>query len=350
MSSVEHLLIVYRKTNVLMVFRLLNSIVLLGIILLVRFCHGTFITYMVLYLLAEAVFTLWIYWQVNKSTSHFTISFDQSLIKTIFAFSIPIGLASMIGTINIELDKLVITSFFSTEELAIYTNASRELPVTMIATSLTAVLLPQMVRLLHNDQKREAVELLKSATTISFSIICFISVACFVFAPEVMTVFYSKKYLDGVAVFRVYSLVLMLKCTYFGMMLNASGKTKFIMYSSIGSLILNVIFNYIFYFTYGFIGPAIATLASSWIMQMVQLFYTGKICNIKMRDIFPWKNTALLFLLNISIGGVIGILHGLVSNYVNAVVSAILLGVMWFAVTGLILYKPIMKQWKILNA
>lgn len=350
MSSVENLLIVYRKTNVLMMFRVLNSLTLLVIILLVKICEGTFATYMVLYLLVEVVFTLWVYWQVNKNASHFKISLDKSLIKTIFVFSIPIGMASMIGTINIELDKLVITSFFSTEELAIYTNASRELPVTIVATSLTSVLLPQMVRLLHNDKKREAVKLWKSATTISFSIICFISIACFVFAPEVITVLYSEKYLNGVSVFRVYSLVLLLRCTYFGMMLNASGKTKFIMYSSVGSLVLNVILNYIMYFSCGFIGPAIATFASSWIMQMIQLFYTGKVCNIRMRDIFPWRSIALLLLLNISIGSLFGIFHRFMSNDMNPVISAFMLGVLWFAAVGMILYKPIMKQWKILNA
>lgn len=349
MSSVENLLIVYHKTNTLIIYRVLNSATLLGIILLVQICEGTFSTYMISYLLVEVFFTVWVYGLVNKITHNFKALFDKSLIKTIFTFSIPIGIASMVGTINIELDKLMITTFFSTEKLAIYTNASKELPVTIIATSLTAVLLPQMVRLLHNDKKEEAVELWKSATTIAFSIICFVAIACFAFAPEVITVLYSEKYLEGTSVFRIYTLVLLLRCTYFGMMLNASGKTKFIMYSSIASLALNAVLNYILYCICGFIGPAIATLLSSLIMSMIQLFYTGKICNIRMGDIFPWKNVALLLMLNISIGAVFGILHRFVCNYINSVVSAFIMGGLWFVVMGLILYKPIMKQWKILN-
>lgn len=349
MSSVENLLIVYHKTNILIIYRVLNSATLLGIILLVQICEGTFSTYMISYLLVEVFFTVWIYWLVNKITYNFKALFDKSLIKTIFTFSIPIGIASMVGTINIELDKLMITTFFSTEKLAIYTNASKELPVTIIATSLTAVLLPQVVRLLHNDKKEEAVELWKSATTIAFSIICFVAIACFVFAPEVITVLYSEKYLEGTSVFRIYTLVLLLRCTYFGMMLNASGKTKFIMYSSIASLALNAVLNYILYCICGFIGPAIATLLSSLIMSMIQLFYTGKICDIRMRDIFPWKNVALLLMLNISIGAVFGISHRFVCNYIDSIVAAFIMGGLWFVVMGLILYKPIMKQWKILN-
>ncbi len=349
MSSVENLLIVYHRTNILIIYRVANSIALLGIILLVQLCGGTFTVYMVLYLVVEASFTIWTYWQVTRNASHFKPRLDKSLIKTIFTFSVPIGIASMIGTINIELDKLVITSFFSTEELAVYTNASKELPVTVISTSLTAVLLPQMVKLLHSDKKKEAVDLWKSATTISFAIICFIAAACFVFAPEVITVLYSEKYLGGVAVFRVYCLVLLLRCTYFGMLLNATGETRFILYSSIGSLLLNVVLNYILYYFFGFIGPALATFLSSLIMSIVQLIYSSKVSEISFSNVYPWKNTFLLLALNISVGTIAFLLHKFNCGFINPVISAIVLGIVWGLIMVIVLYKPLLKQWKMLN-
>lgn len=349
MSSVENFLIVYHKANILMIYRIMNSVALLGIILLVQFCKGSFITYMVLYLSVEAAFTLWIYWLVKINTSQFKPSLNKSLIKTIFVFSIPIGIASMIGTINIELDKLVITSFFTTEELAIYTNASKELPVTVISTSITAVLLPQMVRLLHDEKKEEAVRLWNSATTLSFAIICFISAVCIVFAPEVITVLYSEKYLGGINVFRIYSLTLLLKCTYFGMLLNASGKTRFILYSSIGSLVLNAVLNYIFYYIFGFIGPAIATFLSSLIMSIFQLFYSGKICGVCFKDIFPWKNACFLMFLNLGSGAIIFLLHKFLVGYISSILSAVILGIVWLGIMIIILHKPLLKQWKLLN-
>lgn len=349
MSSVDHLLIVYHKTNTLMMYRVANSVVLLGIILLVQLCGGTFTIYMVLYLMAEMIFTLWTYWQVIRNTSHFKPGLNRDFIKTIFDFSIPIGIASMIGTINIELDKLVITSFFSTEDLAIYTNASKELPVTVISTSLTAILLPQMVRLLRDDKKKEAVGLWKSATTISFAIICFIAAGCIVFAPEVITVLYSEKYLSGVPVFRVYCLVLLLRCTYFGMMLNATGKTKFILYSSLGSLLLNVVLNYLLYFIFGFIGPAVATLISSLVMQIIQLLYTAIICKIKFSSVFPWVNTLRILMLNSGLGVFFLLLHNCSKSFIEPILSAIFWGVLWMGVEILILFIPIKKQWQYLN-
>lgn len=348
-ASIENVLIIYNKTKLIIFFRISNSLCLLGIILLVQVMSWTFNIYMFLYLVIEVIFTLLTYLIVKNLVSRIKFLIKPMLIKQIFAFSIPIGLASMIGTINIELDKIVIGSMLGTKELAVYTNASKELPVTIIASSITAVLLPQMVKFLHVNKVEKAVELWKSAVTISFSIICFLSFACFVFAPEVITILYSKKYLSGVDVFRIYCIVLLLKCTYFGMLLNAVGKTRFILYSSICSLILNLIFNYIFFYLFGFIGPALATFASTLIMQLFQLFYSAKVCKISFRKIFPWKNCFLLILLNIFIGIFFYILNNYLINYINSILSSIILGIMWTIILLIILYKPLMKEWNNLN-
>ncbi len=351
MSSVEHLLIVCKKTNVLMIYRIVNSAALLCIILLVQLFGGTFTTYMILYLATEVIFTLWTYWQMLKCTSHFKISFNKNLIKTIFTYSIPIGVASMIGTVNIELDKLMITGFFSTEKLAVYTNASRELPVTIVATSITAVLLPQMVRLLHNDKKDEAVKLWNSATTISFAIICLIAAGCFVFAPEVITILYSDKYLGGVGVFRVYCLTLLLRCTYFGMLLNATGTTKAVLKSSIGALLLNVSLNYVCYFAFGFVGPAVATFLSSVSMNLFQLGYSCKKSDIKFRDIFPWKNCFLLLILNAILGACLYFAKNYIVStiHINSVLTAILLGCCWTIVFMVLSFSRLKSEWIFLN-
>ena len=207
-----------------------------------------------------------------------------------------------------------------------------------------------MVKLLRDDKKKEAVDLWKSATTISFAIICFIAVGCFVFAPEVITVLYSEKYLSGVPVFRVYCLGLLLRCTYFGMMLNAVGKTKFILYSSLGSLLLNVALNYILYFVFGFIGPAVATLLSSMVSAIAQLVYSSKVCGITLNAIFPWKKSFLFLLLNASIGIIVYILHKEVCAFLDPIISATIIGLLWLLIMMIALFKPLLKQWKILNS
>lgn len=351
MSSTENLLIAYNKSNTLMMYKVLNSVALLGAILVVQITNGTFNQYMILFLGIELVFMFCTYAFAKRNAINIKPLFDKKLLRTIFTFSVPIGLASMLGTINIELDKLVITSLFSTEDLAIYTNASKELPITVITTSVTAVLMPQVVKLLRDNKKEEAIELWKSATTISFSIISFVAMACVIFAPEVIMVLYSEKYLPGANVFRVYSLVLLCRCTYFGMMLNATGKTRFIFYSSIGTLLLNFSLNYLFYRLFGFVGPAIATLVSVIVMQMTQLAYTSKVVGVPFAKIFPWINCRKYFIFNFFIGVAIYFVKTLIEKSLgfNSVILAVVFGVIWLCFYSVFIFKSLKKNWFFLN-
>lgn len=351
-ASIENILVIYKKTNYIIVYRILNSISLLGIIILVQIMEWTFEAYMGLYLGIEILFAVSVYVTVKKLAPLFRFQIDLSTIRTIVAFSIPIGLASMIGTLNVELDKFVIGTFAGTEELAIYTNASREMPVTIIATSITAVLLPQMARMIKRGSNDEAIELWGNATTISYAIISFLSFALVVFAPEVISFLYSEKYLPGVWVFRIYSIGLLLRCTYYGMILNATGKTKFILYSSLGSLATNLVLNFVLYFKLGSIGPAIATLIALCVIQGIQLLATCKVMNKKFKEIFPWMNLFKLTSLNL----VIAIIFWIIKKYLmleetlGNIGEAIVLGVIWSLVTCLLLKLIVEKDWRKVNS
>lgn len=346
-SSVENVLVVYRKTGFIAVYRIANSISLLGIIVLVQLMNWSFSVYMLLYLLVESVFALWVYLIAYRTSGSIGVSFDFRLIKTILTFSIPLGLASMVGTLNVELDKFVIGGMMGTEKLAIYTNASKEMPVTIIANSITAVLMPQMVCLMKDGKKTDAVKLWGNATVLSFTVICFLSFTLFVFAPEVMTILYSEKYVSGSSVFRVYSLLLMLRCTYFGMILNTNGHTKFIFYSSLGSLVLNLGLNYLFYYLFGFIGPAIASLISQFIVDILQLVWSAKLLKIRFTSIFPWRRLAAVLLLNIASAAIFTLLKVFIplENYVGSVLEAIILGFVWFIFSALLQMKNVKQEW-----
>lgn len=351
-SSIENVLVVYRKTSIILVYRIAHSIALLLIIVLVQLLGLKFTSYMTLFVIVETIFSISVYIIVKNISGKLQFIFDKHLIKSILKFSIPIGLASVVGTLNIELDKFLIARFFNTEQLAIYTNASREMPVTIVATSLTAVLLPQIVKMLKNNQDDEAITLWGNATILSYLIICLLASGFFVFAPDIITLFYSDKYLPGVSVFRVYNIVLLLRCTYFGMILNAKGKTKFIFYSSIISLLLNVCMNFVFYSIFGFIGPAIATFLSQLIINIIQLIFTSKIMKINFKKIFPWGKVGYITAFNVIIGFIFYNVKRIIglNYYIGDLFESILLGFLWGGIYLMVFKKEIKVNWKTLNS
>ena len=345
-STVENVLIVLGKIESLILYRISNSAVLVLIILIVWLVGADFRTYMIAYVAFSGVYALLVYILVNGYIGGLKAILDAPLLKSIFAFSLPLGLASIVGTLNIELDKLMIGHFFTTDQMAIYANASKEMPVTIIATSITAVLMPQMVRLFGEKRNKDAVELWKSATIISMAIISFLSIGLAFFSREAMIVLYSEKYASGWPIFCVYSLGLILKVTYFGMVLNTTGHTKKILYSSIGPLILNFIFNFAFYYMFGWVGPAIGTVLANICMNVYQLIHSSKVISIEFIDIFPWKESAGLIILNVIMGIGFKVLH---YKVFPGVWSAIALAFVWGLVYFFIVGRTILKHWRIIN-
>jgi O-antigen/teichoic acid export membrane protein len=312
----------------------------------------TFPIYILFYLIVESIFAILVYVLVRNFTQRLSLSLDRKLVGNILKFSIPIGLATMVGRLSIELDKIVIGRFFTTEELAIYTNAARELPVAIISSALTAVLMPHLVRLLKENKNKSAVELWAHSIILSYILISLVAFGVLTYAPEVMTLLYSSKYISGSSVFRIYTLVLLLRVTYFGMILNSKGKTKFIFYSSLLSLILNLVLNYSFYKLFGFIGPAIATLLSIAIVQFAQLIATSKIVNITIRSIFPWKELAKITLINVVFSIAFFNLKYIVNleNIFGNVGESLVMGLIWGTLYIGIMYKKIKISWNYLNS
>ena len=341
-ASIENVLVVLGQSSMLVKYRISNSIILLLIIILVGEFDFSFRTYMLLYVLIEGFYAIAVYVLVSKYTGKLHAHFDWRMIKRVLEFSIPLGFASIVGTLNIEIDKLMLGHFLSTENLAIYTNASKEMPLTIVATSLTAVLMPKMVKLFQQNRNREAVDIWRDVTSISFAVIAFFGIGMAVFATEAMTILYSEKYASGAPVFAIYSLGLLLKCTYFGIVLNTTGKTKIVFYSSIATLCLNSLMNVVLYKTMGVTGPALATLLSSGIIGMLQIWFSSKIIGIKFVHIFPWKNMAIIVLLNLVLGAVFYIIH---IKFFSGCYQAIVLAALWGIIYGLILLKPAKRYW-----
>lgn len=344
-----NLFVAANKTRTLIKHTLANSVALLGIIILTKICNQSFGFYMILYVLVELGFGLIVYIEAKKLTGSLAFKIDRLLLKKILIYSIPIGISDMVSTISKEVDKLMIGGFLNTESLAIYTNAAREIALTVISTSFIAVLMPKLSRLINEKKQKEAVVIWKSTTSFTYIFMCFGVSALIVFAPQVITILYSEKYLPGTNVFRIYSLILLWRTAYFGTILSLYGKTKKILYCSITSMILNVILNYVLYMVLGFTGPAWSTFISVGIVNLLQLKLSANILKIKMGQIFPWRELFKVTIINVILGwGVHLIMQSFqIGTTKKDCAISISIGIIWMAIYfGIIMRKYIKKQWK----
>lgn len=223
-----------------------------------------------------------------KKYFKYQLCLNIRIIKEILKYAVPLAIATMVGTLFKESDKLIIAKLMTTKELAIYTNMSKQLPFEFISLSFVSVITPIIVKELKNNML-SAAKIWKNFLEFSYIISWTLTCCAILCSKELLIFLYSEKYIEGYSIFNIYLITELFRFTYFGLILSSCGKTGFITISSIISLIVNMILNILLYKIIGFNGPAYATLFSTIAMGLIQIVYSCKILNIKLHDLFNYK-------------------------------------------------------------
>lgn len=331
-TGADNIFINFERVRLLIVYRLIHSVLQLAGVIIIELLGMSFRSYMIFYIVLEVVFSISVIIFIRSQVGMLRYHIDKGLLKKILVFSIPLGLSSAVGAVNVEMDKLVIGRFLSTDELAIYANASKEIPISIFSASFTTVLIPKLSKMIKDGKYKNAVKLWDKVTSFSFTIIIFFVFFFVCHAREIMTILYSDKYLSGYRVFIVYSIILVFQSAYFGIFLNVTGNTKYIFWGSLMSMLCNVILNVLCYFTFGLYGPAISTLLCTTILAVYQLVVTSKKINISIRNMFTLKE--YLFPLACATG--ISIVYEIIKKTAGldllSVPQTIVSGVIWLVI------------------
>ena len=210
-------------------------------------------------------------------------------IKPIFAYGLPMGVYAITSTLSRDLDKLVIGRLGGTEELAIYTNCSKILPLEVFVSSFAVVLIPYIYRRVTEGRQKESAELFSSYLKVGYYSVWTLGTMVLVAPATIISFLYADAYVTGLPVFILYIFDSMLRFASVHLILTAAGKSKRIMAYSIASLGINLVLNIFFYYIWGMIGPAIATLIAAFIYAFLILNSTIKIIQAKWSDIFNWR-------------------------------------------------------------
>ena len=226
---------------------------------------------------------------------------DFKFLKEIIYYCVPMAMATIVNSLNRDCDKYIISAFTDTETLAIYSNASRLLPFDIIMTAFCTVLLPYVTKFIAEKRFDDAQKLYKAFLEITYISTTILACGVICAAPEVMQLLYTQKYLSGVNVFVIYIIVDIVRFLGITLILSASGKTKYIMFISVGSLALNFVLNITFYLLFGVVGPAIATLMVTIISGLVMSIVGFKAINSSIIKMYDFKYL-LIFIFEILLG------------------------------------------------
>lgn len=210
------------------------------------------------------------------------------------SYAAPLGLATLLGTLTMQLHAVVVAALCTPEQFAIYINGAVEIPVIgIVAGSITTVIFADMAAACARGNKMEALRLFRVASHRSACILmptmCFFAVA-----SETFIVFlFSAAYQDSTLPFLIYLAVLPARIVVWGAAMMALGMSREILLRSVLDLVINAAFCFVFVKAFGYVGAAIGLAATLYCWSIpFNLAKIAKGFGVRWTVLLPWRQLA----------------------------------------------------------
>jgi len=273
----------------------------------------------------------WLYARIKLWSFHkLQVPWNFRGLQAQLSYCLPLGLSSIIGMLSIQLDKFMISGFFSPAQFAVFSVGAMELPlIGILSNSVNSILLPH----LSSGNPAEMGVLYSGAVRKNALIVFPVTMLFYLFAKPLMVFLYGAVYADAAIYFKIYLLALPLRIATYGILFQAFGKTRVIMLNSVFVLIANLMLNYLLIMKLGMRGAALATVIVTWISVLLYLIQMKSILKLKLRDYFPMWKIAKTLLATI----ITGLISIPVIHYIHPPIFSMIAGGTLFVVVFLLL-------------
>lgn len=227
---------------------------------------------------------------ILKRNKYLQGKYNFQIIKSIFNIGAPLFIVEILGASYTYISGMYISYFLNQESYAVYKNGSIELPVigTLYGTISIIFMTDMMRHIQEKDYKKVAT---KKREIISATAVLLYPVALFFifYSKEFILLYLSQKYFESYKIFIVFTLILFIRIQNYTDVLVMMQKSKFVMYSFLVFLLVNLSSNIILMRYFDILGSAIATALSVFVLAWMQLHITIKQLKVKYSDYINLK-------------------------------------------------------------
>ncbi|MFD2533390.1 oligosaccharide flippase family protein [Gracilimonas halophila] len=207
-------------------------------------------------------------------------------------FSIPLGLSALVGKFNKYIDKFVVSILLVDTAYAEYSVAANEVPIIkVIPFAVGSVLISRYVSLNLEAKKEELLALwYKGIEKVSLLVVPLTILVIVIANDLILLVFETEgtSYAAAVLPFQIYNLIVLIRVTHYGSILQAFGDTKGILYFSLNLLAANIILSIPFTWYFGIVGTALSTLIANIYNWYIILRRIGKHMELPVSKVLPF--------------------------------------------------------------
>ena len=217
-------------------------------------------------------------------------------------YAITVGLTEAIGGLSRFVDRYVVLFFFAGTTFSLYQFGALEVPVGILVTAVATVIVPEVSRLYADGNRSEIMELWRgSVARLSMGVLplfCFL----FAFSGPLFALYLPPEYAKSEWVFRIFLLVLPLRCATYNALLVGMGKARWALWASLADLFLNLVLSGLIAFwlidfapDYAFLGPAAATVIATTVQVGVLVMAIGWHLKWPFDSLLPWSHLGRVF-------------------------------------------------------
>jgi len=283
-------------------------------------------------------------WRINKSLLLEQLNYCWPLMAT-----------TTFGIVNLTLDGVLISAYFSREVYAVYSVGALELPlIALFTSSLSSAIMPNMVVEANKGRLLNSLNLWHKASRKSSLLIFPTFVFFLVCGHDFIVLMYTQAYSKATWPFLIYLVMLPIRVAIYGAIFRAIGYTKPIFISAMLCFITNLIVS-VFLLVAGrhgflsYIGPSIGTVFGTLVSVSFLLTILCKKLKIRFAQVMRWKELGRIFGLSLFCGVLLWLTPVPFSNLLFKFVTRFILYTAYFF-GSLVLTKSLHSdEWELLR-
>lgn len=276
---------------------LLRIAIIIGTALVFKTIEAILLSMVVYHILQFVFVTIYASWPYRKVNGNW---FDWELLKSQFAYAAPFGLSVTLATVFHRFDKMLCISYITPEEYAIYSLAFYGIPgIHQVYDSVAEVNILNMSAAYKENKIQETISLAQSYVTrlMSFSIPVILGV--FVFANVLFDFLFPPEYVKAIPFFRIYVFSFVIGALGAGLVLRATGHTRYTLKAYLRSAVIFLPFAYFSIKYYGTWGAIATAMLGILLPKIFQISFEMKILNVNLWQYMPWKRIGSIILISI---------------------------------------------------
>ena len=223
----------------------------------------------------------------------FTKKFNHKILSSFFARFLPAILAAGVYQLNVLIDTVFASFLISGSPTWLYlSDRLIQFPMGLFGVAIALVALPDLTETLVNENKKEFMKVFYKGFFSTFILGLLSGLFYILFSYQIIQLlFFRGEFTDDDVVMTSssliaysYALPFLLSSKFLNSVFFAASRTKFILFLGSVSLLVNLVLNYLFIFTYdwGHVGLALATTFAAitvWLLAVIFILkiYTKKL-------------------------------------------------------------------------